>query len=210
MFKKIIGMLPFLILLTGKVHADLQEDIDKAAYILSELQIPKEIIKNAKGIATMSTLKGGFIFSGKVGSGLVIARHGKKWSAPSAIGMGGAGWGLQAGVEVTDFILILNTQEALDAFSGGGSVTLGGNLSIAAGPIGGSAEGSIMMPPAAVYSYGHSSGAFAGISLEGAVIVEKPETNYEFYGEHLTPSKILSGKIEPPETASHLYEKLNF
>ena len=66
------------------------------------------------------------------------------WSAPSAIGTGSFGAGLQIGAELTDFVIILNNERAVKAFMMGGNVALGGNLSVAAGPIGRTAEGSAM------------------------------------------------------------------
>jgi lipid-binding SYLF domain-containing protein len=82
-------------------------------------------------------LKAGFVFSGKAGSGLVIARlPDGSWSAPSCIATGGLGWGLQIGADITDFVVVLNTEDAVRAFSMGGNVTIGGNISAAAGPIG--------------------------------------------------------------------------
>lgn len=211
MSRKIIRVfLPFLIFFTLELKADLQGDIDRAASMLSEFHISPSILRKAKGIVLMSEVKGGFIFSGKIGSGLVIARIGKNWSAPSALGMGGVGWGLQIGGKVTDFILILNTDEALQAFSNGGNVTLGGDLSIAAGPVGADAEVAVALPPAAIFSYGKSRGIFAGVSLEGVVIVERAEANSKFYGKALSPHEILSGKIARPKSAANLYKQLKF
>ncbi len=208
MVKKILQLLPLFILSFGSLRGGLQDDIYRAESILSASSIPSSVLKQAKGVVIMSILKGGFIFSGKIGSGLVVARLGNSWSAPSALGMGGAGWGLQVGASVTDFVLILNTQAALDAFSTGGSVSLGGSLSVAVGPVGGTAEGAVTLPPAAIYSYSRSKGLFAGVSLEGAVIVEKSGANQEFYGRWLSPREILSGDVEQPKSASGLYSEL--
>ncbi|KAJ3196399.1 DUF500 super, partial [Dinochytrium kinnereticum] len=92
--------------------------------------IPPDIISQAKGIAILSVVKAGFLFSGRGGAGLVVARlEDGSWSAPSAIGTAGFGAGGQIGIEVTDFVIILNTADAVKAFSMGGNVTLGGNLS---------------------------------------------------------------------------------
>jgi lipid-binding SYLF domain-containing protein len=100
--------------------------------------------------------KGGFIFSGRGGTGIVVARTEKGWSGPSAIGTGGIGFGFQAGVQVSELIILLNTPEA----SKGGNVTLGGALSVAAGPVGRDAEGSLTFG-AAMYTYSRSQGLFA-------------------------------------------------
>jgi lipid-binding SYLF domain-containing protein len=86
--------------------------------------IPPDIIANCKGVAIITVVKAGFLFSGRVGSGIVVARVGTGWSAPSAIGTGGMGWGLQIGAELTDFIIILNTSDAVEAFSKGENLSL--------------------------------------------------------------------------------------
>ncbi len=195
--------------------SELQNDIDRATITLRELKsipergIPREIIQSAKGLAILQVVKAGFIFSGRLGSGIVLAKNRGEWSAPSAIGTGGVGWGLQIGAEVTDFVLVLNTADAVAAFASGGSVTLGGNLSVAAGPIGRSAEAGLGLPFAAVYSYSKSQGLFIGVSLEGSVLVERQGVNRQFYGRSVSPRELLSGKIPPPRSADALYRQLN-
>ena len=117
--------------------------------------------KRAAGLAMFSVLKAGFVFSGKAGSGLVIARlPDGSWSAPSCIATGGVGWGLQIGADITDFVMVLNSEEAVRAFALGGNVTIGGNVSAAAGPIGtGGAVQATLAHPAPMFSYSKSKGA---------------------------------------------------
>ncbi|KAJ1924375.1 DUF500 super, partial [Linderina pennispora] len=84
---------------------------------------------------------------------------------------------------MTDFVMILNTPSAVKAFTHGGNVTLGGNLSVSAGPIGRSAEASgAIRNIAPVFSYSKSKGLFAGVSLEGSVILERKDANAKLYG----------------------------
>ena len=144
----------------------------------------------------MTVIKAGFMVSGRGGSGVVVARTGKGWSGPSAIGTGGAGFGFRIGAEETDFIFVLNTREAVEAFSHGGNVQFGGNMSVAAGPLGRTAEADVT-PIAAVYAYSRSQGLFASMSPEGFVIVTRNETNAEYYGGPVTPGQILYGKARP-------------
>src|SRR5262245_46004442 len=124
---------------------------------MPEKSIPDAVLRDAKGLAILTVLKAGFLFSGQGGTGIVIARIGKGWSAPSAIGTGGAGFGFQVGAEVTEFVLVLNTPDAVDAFAKGGNVSFGGALSAAAGPVGRTASASVM-PVAAIYTYSRSQG----------------------------------------------------
>jgi lipid-binding SYLF domain-containing protein len=129
--------------------------------------IPKDIVQNAKGIAIMQIVKAGFGFSGRGGTGLVMAKlPNGEWSAPSAIGSGGIGIGWQIGAQVTDTVFILNTVEAVDAFFNP-NFTLGGSLGVSAGPFGRSAElsGEVASKFAPIYSYSNSKGLFAGKSI---------------------------------------------
>ncbi|EIM81745.1 DUF500-domain-containing protein [Stereum hirsutum FP-91666 SS1] len=170
--------------------------------------IPKAVLHRARGLAVFQVLKAGFVFSGKAGSGLVIARlPDGSWSAPSCIATGGVGWGLQIGADITDFVVVLNSEDAVRAFSMGGNVTIGGNVSAAAGPIGtgGSVQASLAHP-APMFSYSKSKGLFAGLSLEGTVLIERKDANRDFYGSPIPARDILGGRVPPPEVASRLYE----
>ena len=195
-------------------YADgMQDDVDQAVSIVQrfrdipEQSIPREVLRDAKGLAIMTVIKAGFIFSGRGGTGVVVARTGKGWSGPSAVGTGGAGFGLQIGAQVTEFVFVLNTHEAVRAFSLGGNVQFGGNMSLAAGPVGGAAEAGVT-PVAAVYAYSRSHGLFGGISLEGTVIETRNEANANYYGRSVTPGEILSGKVKVPAGARNLQKTL--
>ncbi|KAI0632397.1 DUF500-domain-containing protein [Trametes polyzona] len=170
--------------------------------------IPKAVLQRARGLAIFSVVKAGFVFSGKAGSGIVIARlPDGSWSAPSCIATGGVGWGLQIGADITDFVIVLNSEEAVRAFAMGGNVTIGGNISAAAGPIGtGGAVQASLAHPAPMFSYSKSKGLFAGLSLEGTVLLERKDANRDFYGSAVPARDILSGRVPPPEVASRLYE----
>src|ERR687888_2006450 len=195
------------------VYASMQGDVEQAASIIERFQavpekaIPRAVLKDARGLAIMTVIKAGFGFSGRGGSGVVVARTGNGWSGPSAIGTGGAGFGLQIGAQVTEFVMILNTDAAMQAFSRDVNITLGGDISVAAGPIGRTAEVGIT-PVAAIYTYSRSQGLFAGISLQGAVIGSRNDTNAEYYGRRVTPEEILAGRVPPPPGATRLVQVL--
>jgi SH3 domain-containing YSC84-like protein 1 len=195
------------------VWADMQGDVDQAATIIERFQavpekaIPQAVLKDARGLGIMTVIKAGFGFSGRGGKGVVVARTRNGWSGPSAIGTGGVGFGLQIGAEVTEFVFILNTDAAVQAFSRDVNVTLGGDISVAAGPLGRNAEAGIT-PLAAIYTYSRSQGLFAGVSLEGTVIGTRNDANAEYYGRRVTPEEILSGKVPPPSGATRLVQVL--
>ncbi|MGO9022332.1 MAG: YSC84-related protein [Syntrophobacteraceae bacterium] len=194
-------------------YAEMQDDVDRAVATIQafrdmpEKSIPTEVLRNAKGVAIMTVIKAGFIVSGRGGSGVVVARTGKGWSGPSAIGTGGAGFGFQIGAEQTEFVFVLNTSDAVRAFSQGGNVQLGGDISAAAGPIGRTVEAGVT-PVAAVYAYSRTQGLFGGISIEGTVIATRNEANAEYYGRSVTPGQILSGKVKVPAGARKLQKAL--
>jgi lipid-binding SYLF domain-containing protein len=192
----------------------MQETVSDCAEIvqdfsqIAERSIPPLVVQNAKGIAILRVLKGGFFVSGRIGEGLVIARLPEGgWSGPSAIGTGGAGFGFQVGGQVTEFVIILNTRAAVKAFARGGNLEFGGALSVAAGPVGRAAEAGIL-PVAAVYTYSRSQGLFAGASLEGTILIAQSDKNARYYGGPVTPEEILSGCVPPPQSASQLVATL--
>jgi lipid-binding SYLF domain-containing protein len=195
-------------------YADgMQDDVDRAVTTIQafrnipEKSIPPEVLRNAKGVAIMTVIKAGFIVSGRAGSGVVVARTGKGWSGPSAIGTGGAGFGFQIGAEQTEFVIVLNTRDAVKAFSQGGNVQLGGDISVAPGPVGRTVEAGVT-PVAAIYTYSRSQGLFGGVSLEGTVVATRNDANAQYYGRAVTPGEILSGKVKVPAGAKPLQRAL--
>lgn len=134
------------------------------------------------------------------------------WSAPSAMVLGGAGFGGQIGLELTDFVFILNDKRAVEAFSQQGSLTLGGNLSLAAGPVGRNAEASgaaSLKAVAGIFSYSKTKGLYAGVSLEGGVLIERRDANEKLYNSRITAKQILEGGVRPPPAAEPLMRVLN-
>ncbi len=174
---------------------------------IPEKEIPNQILRDAKGLAILTVTKGGFVISGKYGQGVIVARTADGWSGPAFIRTGGVGFGPQIGGSVTEFVLVLNTPEAVAAFSKNTNVQLGGAISVAAGPVGRSAEAGVTTK-AAVYSYSVSQGLFAGVSLEGTVIKSNPKGNEHYYNAAVSIDEILKGKVTPPASAVELIKSL--
>jgi lipid-binding SYLF domain-containing protein len=208
---KHLSFIPAIICLAtiSSAFANEQDIVNRSARTIREFRqmpeanIPRGVLRHSKGLAIMTVVKAGFIFSGKGGNGVVVARTGRGWSGPSFIGTGGAGWGLQIGAEATDFVFVLNTDAAVRAFSKGGNVTLGADASVAAGPVGRDAHVAVT-PRAAVYTYSRTKGLFAGASLEGAVIVTQKDNNARYYSRPVTAQEILRGRVAPPRGAAPL------
>ena len=186
-----------------------QEVVNRSANILRgfrsmpESEIPDAVLRNARGLAVMTVVKVGFGISGQGGQGVVVARTPEGWSGPSFVGTGGVGWGLQIGAQITEFVFVLNTREAVRAFSQDGNVKLGADVSASAGPVGRDLQASVA-PRAAVYTYSRSKGLFAGVSLEGAIIATQKTANARYYGRPVRASAILSGRVPPPARAGRL------
>ncbi|AJU29641.1 AEG_G0023810.mRNA.1.CDS.1 [Saccharomyces cerevisiae] len=205
--------------INNPIPRSLKSETKKAAKVLrsfvkpnqifgADQVIPPYVLKRAKGLAIITVLKAGFLFSGRAGSGVIVARlKDGTWSAPSAIAMAGAGAGGMVGVELTDFVFILNSEEAVRSFSEFGTITLGGNVSVSAGPLGRSAEAAASASTggvSAVFAYSKSKGLFAGVSVEGSAILERREANRKFYGDNCTSKMILSGRVKVPPAADPL------
>ncbi len=212
--KKIIVLLVLCAISVVGARAETEQQIvNQSANILRDFQsipekgIPPFVWRNAKGLAIISVLKVGFGVSGKGGQGVVVARTGHGWSGPSFVGTGGAGWGAQIGAQVTDFIFVLNSQEAVRAFSKDGNVTLGVDASAAAGPVGRDASAGVT-PSAAIYTYSRSKGLFAGASIEGAVIATQKTANARYYGRSVRARDILTGNVPAPASANVLRHAL--
>jgi lipid-binding SYLF domain-containing protein len=211
--KKLLSILALLSLSLVTAGATEQGTVDHCTAIIRDFRqmpergIPRDVLRHSKGLAIMTVVKAGFIFSGKGGQGVVIARTGHGWSGPSFIATGGAGWGLQIGAQVTDFVIVLNNDRAVQAFARGGNVTIGADLSAAAGPVGRTAAGAIA-PTAAVYTYSKSKGLFAGVSLEGAVIGTQRQSNFRYYARLVRADEILAGLETPPPGAAVLRRAL--
>ena len=199
-------------------------EIRKAAYTVlnmcgkgvlsSDRSIPLDLLHQARGLCFLTVAKGGLIFSGKVGTGLVISRSPDGgWSAPSAVGTVGIGWGAQIGADLTSYLIILNNDDAVKAFSSRGSINIGAELVVAVGPFGRGATGNVNAGDGGIapaYAYAHSKGFFAGISLEGSILTCRNDVNSNFYGRPIQPTELLFAESVPrPRAAEPLYDALN-
>uniref|UniRef100_A0A4W3JEL0 SH3 domain-containing YSC84-like protein 1 n=1 Tax=Callorhinchus milii TaxID=7868 RepID=A0A4W3JEL0_CALMI len=193
------------------IPSNLKSESKKAAKILREFTeitsrngpdiiIPVHVIAKAQGLAILSVIKAGFLVTARGGSGILVGRlpDGSK----SFIGF------FKKKV-VSDLVIILNHNRAVKAFAKGGNLTLGGNFTVAIGPLGRNMEADVALrSTAAVYTYCRSRGLFAGISLEGSCLIERKETNRKFYCQEIRACAILFGDVEPPSVAQELYEIL--
>jgi len=150
----------------------------------------KEHLNQAKALIIVpSLLKAGFVVGGSGGSGVLIVKDHKtgQWSEPAFYTLGSGTFGLQIGAESAEVIMMVRTQKALDKLFTS-SFKLGGDTSMAVGPVGGGAKSNIV---ADIVSFTRSKGAYAGISLEGSVIKTKDKWNQAYYGKAVSPIDII-------------------
>ncbi|QSR86356.1 lipid-binding SYLF domain-containing protein [Candidatus Methylacidiphilum infernorum] len=190
---------------------DFQRTIDHSTEVIKEFKkdpkngIPQSVFDKAKGVAVIRVSEAGFIFSGESGHGLVVARKGQSWTAPSAISVSGMGFGLQVGGETTHYVLILNTKQAVDNFARGGKLKLKGEMEGVAGPT----TETERKPKSHIYVYKRSKGFFGGLALSGLDIAESKDTNKRYYHKEVSSKEILSGKVAVPKGAQKLIHALN-
>jgi SH3 domain-containing YSC84-like protein 1 len=164
--------------------------------------IPEEVLSNAKCILVVPDLiKGGFIFGGKHGRGVASCRTSSGWSAPAFVSVGGGSWGLQIGVEGVDLVMLVMNEQGFQHLLSS-KFQLSGEGSVAAGPVGRHASaGTDWKMNTEVLTYSRSRGAFAGITLEGAVVEQDNDSTRAVYGRHMMFRNILSGRVSTPESA---------
>jgi len=197
----------------------INDRINDSAVVIKEIlgmpeSIPKDVLHKADCIVIYpSVKKAAFVVGGSYGRGLITCRRGRDfsgaWGAPAMFALEGGSFGFQIGAEATDFVLlIMNESGAKSVLSS--KVKLGGDASIAAGPVGraASAETDIVLR-AEILSYSRSKGLFAGVSLEGSTMRSDDGANRVLYGRELSAREIVrEGKVGAPASARRLLEIL--
>ena len=171
----------------------------------------KNNLKYAKGVLIIpSFFKAAFWIGGSGGRGILMVRNPKtnQWSGPLFYSIGGGSLGLQFGVSSSEVIMIVMTQPGLEALYAT-NFKLGGNVSVAAGPVGIGAEGATAPNLSADFvSFARSKGAFIGIALDGAVIAVSNEYNQAYYGERIRPVDVISQKVVNDPKSSSIRDQL--
>ena len=164
----------------------------------------RENLSQAKGLVIIpSLLKGGFILGGSGGGGILIVRDEKtgKWSQPAFYSIRSLSFGIQFGGEAAEVIMVVTSQKGIDQLLAT-SFKLGGDISVAAGPIGERANANVNVD---ILSFTRSKGAYAGFSLEGAVIKTWDSWNEAYYGRPVRPVDIfIRGSVSNPGSAELL------
>lgn len=165
------------------------------------VKIPTKVIKQAKALAIFTTMRTGWVLGGSGGAGVMVARHPEtgEWSPPSGIQNQNMSVGFLIGVDIYDTVLVINTWKALEAFTKV-RATLGTEVGLAAGPVGlgGVIDTELTKRQAPIWSYVKSRGFYAGIALEGNLVIERIDENKRFYGYDVTAQEIFLNKVKAP------------
>jgi len=177
-----------------------QERIDGSIQLIREMIDQKDsprmatLIEDAKGVAIFpSVIKAGFIIGGQRGEGLFLRKDPTtgRWYGPNFVNITGLSYGLQIGAQSIGLVLVVTNENGLRGFMGD-NVKLSGDLSVAAGPVGRQVEaGTDSRLKASIYSYSISKGAFAGLTIGGAVIDVDENANAVYWGASMSAKAIL-------------------
>jgi lipid-binding SYLF domain-containing protein len=195
-----------------------QARVKASGEVLTELinspsGIPMSILNKAECVIILpSVKKAGFIVAGSYGRGTMSCRTGEKfdgpWSAPIMMQSSGGSFGLQAGGQATDFVVLVMNDKGARALMHG-KAKLGADASVAAGPVGRDAEASTNAAMSAeMLSYSRAQGVFAGVSLSGTSLGPDGGANENLYGKKVSADEIFSGAVQAPAAAQDLISTL--
>ena len=216
--KKMLAALTLSAALVSAAESDAPARLQAAADVFKEVMgipdksIPQDLLNKAQCVIIVPGLKkGAFIVGAKYGKGFVSCRgkSGVGWGAPGSIRVEGGSFGFQAGGSETDVIMLVMNERGMKRLLTS-KFTLGGDATVAAGPVGRStqAETDAFMT-AEILTWSRARGLFAGISLSGATMREDADWNNELYGRKITNREILTSTIAPPAPAQPMLAELN-
>jgi len=171
----------------------------------------RNLIKKAKGVyIAPDVLRGAFIVGASGGSGVLLVRGDKgQWNGPAFYTIGEASFGLQAGVDKSEVVLLIMSDRGVSSMLAS-SVKLGGDVSVAAGPVGVGATAETANVSADILSFARAKGLYAGASLEGAVMAKREGLNEAYYNKNdITPTEILIKGMAANKQAEPLKTEVN-
>jgi lipid-binding SYLF domain-containing protein len=184
-------------------RADQASEVLTRILRIPEESIPEKLLAEAQAIAVIpDVVKGAFVVGGRRGRGLIAVRGADgTWSNPSFLTLTGGSFGFQAGVQSADVVLVFRSARGVDSIVNG-KFTLGGDASVAAGPVGRSAQASTdEQLKAEIFAYSRARGLFAGVSLDGTALRIDNKSNQRVYGPGTTPRAIFEGRAAVPTDA---------
>lgn len=195
-----------------------QHRLDKAANVFSEIMsapdkgIPQDLLNKADCVIIVPDMKkAAFVVGGEYGHGFVECRKasGSGWGAPAAVRLEGGSVGFQIGGSEADIVMLVMNRRGMDKLLQD-KITLGADATVAAGPIGRTANANTdLKMNAEILAWSRSKGLFAGIALNGATIRPDRDENANLYGSKLTTHDIVLGNVKPPAAAQPLIAQLD-
>jgi len=172
--------------------------------------IPEDIARKAVCVGVVPGMKkGAFIVGADYGQGVVTCRTANGWSAPVFIRMAGGSWGLQAGGQSTDLVLVAMNQKGFQDLLHN-KFKIGGDAAAAAGPVGRNAQASTDASlHAELLTWSRSRGAFAGIDLNGTTVTQNKDDNDALYGSGHSTDQILKGDVPAPSSAQGFLDSIS-
>jgi lipid-binding SYLF domain-containing protein len=187
----------------------------EASGVLEELQsqrdnlIPDRLLSRAYGIAVIpNVIKVAAVVGGRRGTGALLVRDANgRFTDPVMVSFTGGNVGWQIGVQSTDIVLVFTTRKSIEGIADG-KLTLGGDASVAAGPVGRSASAATDQNfTAEVYSYSRNRGLFAGVSIDGSILAINSKANSRLYGQTAPASDIIAGRIQTDAEAANRLQR---
>jgi lipid-binding SYLF domain-containing protein len=172
--------------------------------------IPKDLLAKAQCVVIVPGLKkAAFVFGGEYGRGFALCRNHGAWGGPAAVRFSGGSFGAQIGGESTDVVMLVMNRRGMEKLAAD-KLTIGADMSAAAGPVGRTAAADTdIQLHAEILSYSRTRGAFAGVALDGTVVSKDDSEDRKLYGREVNNKAILEGAVPPPEGATRLMSELD-
>jgi lipid-binding SYLF domain-containing protein len=194
--------------LAAQAQSSQQVTVDGARKVLADLRHDKafgnaaQLLRQARAVFIVPKLiKGGFIVGGEGGNGVIMVRNKGGWSAPAFYAIGAASFGLQAGLQQSELIMLIMTQKGVDGVLHD-NFKIGAQAGISVVTLGSGVEGAIggASPPDVVV-WSSSTGLYGGLTVDGSVIRAQPNMDSEFYGRKVSSRDVLFGNLDSPHAA---------
>ena len=195
-------------------HTELLLEAEQAIEGLINVSgIPQKLLGHTKAIVVFPNLvKAAMIAGARVGKGVVIVRSPKtgKWNPPAFIKSRQASWGIQAGIQRAELVLLVMTKKGLKQLFKT-QYNLGKGPQIALGPVGKTIDLNLVLNKNDIFAYSRIEGLFAGLSFEGTVISSDKQANYEYYQQPVSNRNLLMGHegIKVPESGQAFLQRMN-
>lgn len=201
----IIGMCG---LASAEDKSSVEKRLSNAADVLQAIAkepdkgIPQDVLKDAKCVAVVPhMLKGGFGLGAQHGRGVATCNVKGTWSSPAFFSISGGSFGFQIGLEGVDLVILVMQDKGMQALLSD-KFQVGGDVSAAAGPVGRDASAAADWKAHPILTYSRTKGAFAGVSLNGAVMTQDKDSTKVFYGKTISSEELLAGRMQGPPDAN--------